>query len=97
MPAVARATAARTMTTLRMRLRLSNRRDARGRAAHALHPLELHQRPLVVENRPQLAVARVGKIALELDDLIVGRHTDLKLAGLGLELLLSQQIGRAHV
>src|SRR5687767_12162336 len=90
MPAVASATRTRAMTTLRMLSALPDPRNARRRAAHALHALELDQRALVIENRAQLAVAGVGEIALELDDLIVGGHAHFELAGLGFELLLGK-------
>ena len=55
-----------------------------------LRPVELDQRPLVVENRAQLGILRVGQIALRLQDEEVRRQADLELALLRLELSFGQ-------
>ena len=55
-----------------------------------LQALELDERLAVVQDRLQLVVLRGRQIALRLDDEVVGRHADLELALLGLELLLRQ-------
>src|SRR5438128_3787524 len=65
-------------------------RDAGAGERGLLETLELDERLAVVQNRAQLAVLRVAQIALGLDDEVVGRHPDLELALLGLELFLRE-------
>src|SRR5688500_4196859 len=59
--------------------------DAHPACADDLNGLEVHERLAIRQDGPQLVVARVGEIALRLDDLEVRRHADLELALRGLE------------
>src|SRR5438034_3882331 len=55
-----------------------------------LQAFELDERFAIVQNLPQLRVARVGQIALRLHDEVVRRHADFELALLGFEFLLGK-------
>ena len=82
-------------TTLRMMLSVSRLPDYRA----DLRALEIDERALVVQLRAELAVARVGQVALRLHDLVVGRHADVELALDGLEPLfrqLARRLRRLH-
>ena len=70
--------------------RTTDHGDAGSAEGSPLRPVELDQRPLVVENRAQLGILRVGQIALRLQDEEVRRQADLELALLRLELSFGQ-------
>ena len=71
-------------------------RDTCAGQRRLLHPLELDDGILVVEDGPQLAVAGGRQVALGLHDEEVRRCPELELALLGRQLLLGQLARRAR-
>src|SRR5438132_1840107 len=60
-----------------------------------LNRLEIDERPVVVENRAQLVIARLREVALRLEDEEVRRRAGRQLLLLGVEALRGELAGRA--